>query len=343
MTEFDYSYSIVIPVYNGEPTLPDTLNSVMQFNSEAVEVIIVDDGSTDNTVKIAQDAGAKVISLKENRGPAAARNHGANEAQHDIIVFTDSDVLVSKSLLQQLDSHFKQSGADCVQGVFSSVCPFANFCSQYKNLYNRFVLSTLPDWIDTTYTSLTAVKKYAFDRSGGFDDKIRGASVEDRTLGRNLINSGYKIWLARDIEVLHNKQLTLWGFIRNQFRRSRDLAKLLLRNREERKDQTAPTIDHTGRFGTNSLSAMVRIPIIYAAILFSGVLLFTQNINWLLVIATLLVAFAYLVDSFMKYLFRYKGFLFVLKAFVLNMIDAGVSGLGIGTGIVEYVIFGKKY
>ncbi|MBZ0258545.1 glycosyltransferase, partial [bacterium] len=242
MTEFLTGYSIIIPVYNGTKTLPDTLNSVMRMEGADYEVIVVDDASTDNTVEVAAHAGACVVALETNSGPATARNRGAQEAKYDKIVFTDSDVLVSKNLLQQLENHFQQSGADCVQGIFSEVCPFANFCSQYKNLYNRYVLSQLPGWIDTTYTSLTAVKTNAFLQCGGFDENIRGASVEDRTLGRNLKRSGFKIWLARDIEVLHNKKLTFKGFLLNQYRRSRDLIKLLLRNREEKHENAAPTV-----------------------------------------------------------------------------------------------------
>ena len=343
MNETNRGYSIVIPVYNGAKTLPDTLNSVMQLEGVAFEVIIVDDASTDNTAQLARDAGARVVALEHNSGPATARNLGAKEAQYDMIVFTDSDVLAPKALLQKLNQHFLQSMADCVQGVFSEVCPFANFCSQYKNLYNRFVLTQLPDWIDTTYTSLTAVKKDAFIQCGGFDENIRSASIEDRTLGRNLVRSGFRIWLARDIEVLHNKKLTAWGFIRNQYRRSRDLAKLLLRNRHEKQNEPTASSPKSVRFGTNSLTAMLRIPLIYLIAAASVWMGYSGNMNWLLVIAPMLVAYAYLIDSYMKYLFRYKGIFFALKGACLNIIDAFVSGLGIATGILSFILLGKKY
>ncbi|MDP8245689.1 MAG: glycosyltransferase family 2 protein [Candidatus Hinthialibacter antarcticus] len=343
MSDTKRGYSIVIPVYNGAKTLPDTLISVMQLEGAAFEVIIVDDASTDNTAQLALDAGARVVTLEQNSGPATARNKGAAESKYDVIVFTDSDVLVPKALLQKLDQHFQQSNAECVQGVFSNVCPFANFCSQYKNLYNRFVLTQLPDWIDTTYTSLTAVKKDAFMQCGGFDENIRDASVEDRTLGRNLIRSNFRIWLARDIEVLHNKKLTAWGFIRNQYRRSRDLAKLLLRNRAEKQQEPSPSTAERGRFGTNSLAAMLRIPLIYLIAAASVWMGCSGNMNWLLVIAPLLVLYAYLIDGYMKYLFRHRGIVFTLKGAFLNIIDAFTSGLGIAVGIMSFMLFGKKY
>lgn len=138
-------FSIIIPVRNGEKTLPDTLRSIANLEGDMVEVIVVDDASTDGTADLAEKAGAKVISMPAPSGPAAARNRGAREASYELMVFTDSDVLLPKKLLEQLAQNFESAGADCVQGTFSEVCPYADFYSQYKNLYNRFVINQLPD------------------------------------------------------------------------------------------------------------------------------------------------------------------------------------------------------
>jgi len=184
------SVSIIIPVYNGQNSLPDTLRSILNLDGEC-ELIVVDDASTDNTAALSKEAGAQVLTMPHNVGPATARNRGAQAANGNILLFTDSDVLLPKSLLKDLRHVFTEIKCDAVQGTFSDVCPYGNFFSQYKNLYNRFVLNQLPDWIDTTFTSITAVKKGAFQQCGGFDENIRGASVEDRTLGRNLRKHGF--------------------------------------------------------------------------------------------------------------------------------------------------------
>jgi len=337
-------FSLIIPVYNGEKTLPDTLRSVFSLEPAAGEVIAVDDASTDRTAALAGQAGARVLRLEKNEGPAHARNSGAREALFETLVFTDSDVLVPKQLLLKLHALFLETGADAVQGTFSDVCPHSNYFSQYKNLYNRYVLNQLPDWIDTTFTSLTAVRRSAFLACGGFDENIRGASVEDRTLGRNLRKQGFRIRLDRTIEVIHNKKMTAWGFIQNQFRRSRDLAKLLLRNRSEPAGASIDTVepvDASGRFGTNTFSTMVRIPMAYGAL---G-LLALAGVDWIFAVfaGLFFLVFLYLIIPFEMYLVKKRGIQFALQGIPVNFVDALVSGLGVAAGLGEFLILGRKY
>lgn len=343
MSENGDGITVIVPVYNGEKTLGDTLRSVARMEHGPVEVLVVDDGSTDGTAAEAESCGARVIRLPENRGPAAARNLGAMNARHDLLLFTDSDVWVPKRLPALVLESLRDGRAAAVQGVFSDVCPYANFFSQYKNLYNRFVLTELPEWIDTTFTSVTAVRRSAFLACGGFDGNIRGASVEDRTLGRNLIRNGYKIRLDRRIEVVHNKKLSLWGFLRNQYCRSRDLAKLLLRNRAEGGggEPEPPAGDESGRFGTNSAATMGRIPIAYLTVLFSG--LSAVAPVFLFVVAFLALFFIYLTAPFQWYLFRRRGMAFCLKGLAANFADALVSGAGVLAGMADYWLMGRKY
>lgn len=333
--------SIIIPVYNGGNTLADTLTSVTQLEYPCKEIIVVDDGSTDNTCAIAESFGARVIKLEQNSGPAAARNQGALHATYDILLFTDSDVWVKKNLLHDLLHTFQRTHADAVQGTFSEVCPHANYYSQYKNLYNRFVLNSLPQWIDTTFTSITAVKKDAFQQCGGFDANIRAASVEDRTLGKNIIEHGFTIYFDPSLEVVHNKKLTAWGFIRNQYLRSRDLAKLMLRNSAEPKRKRDAHKPNEENFGTNSQATMARIPVVYLILL---VLLCIGNEpNLWVVLVFLFGFFLYFIYPFHFYLIKKRGILFSLKGIPVNFADAFVSGLGVMTGIVEFVFLKMKY
>ncbi len=336
-------FSIIIPVYNGENTLPDTFRSIQNLEGSSYEFIVVDDASTDRTTQMAKEAGAKVISLKQNNGPATARNIGAKEAQGTYLLFTDSDVLLPKTLLIDLKYTFDRVQADAVQGTFSEVTPFANYFSQYKNLYNRWVLSQLPEWIDTTFTSVTAVRKEAFLQSGGFDENIKEASVEDRTLGRNLIAAGYKIYMDKKIEVIHNKNLSAIGFFRNQFRRSRDLMKLMLRNRKAplpQKEEEKPA-NNDSRFGTNLLSTMMRIPIAYLIFLFAA--LSFQIPIFVAFVIFFGIMFLHLIIKFEFFLIKAKGFDFALKGLPVNFADALISGFGILTGAFEYFLLGKRY
>lgn len=88
-------YSVIIPSYNRAHTLPRAINSVLQQQAVAgtqVEIVVIDDGSTDNTAALIQQYFPDVVyQQQENQGPAAARNAGIALVRGDVIAFLDSD------------------------------------------------------------------------------------------------------------------------------------------------------------------------------------------------------------------------------------------------------------
>lgn len=105
--------SVVIPAYNRASLLPATLRSLLAQERVADEILVVDDGSTDDTADVAEAFGGPVRVIRQsNQGPAAARNRGLSEAQGEYIHFFDSDDLASTRLhLVQLDA-LHSTGAD---------------------------------------------------------------------------------------------------------------------------------------------------------------------------------------------------------------------------------------
>ncbi len=89
--------SIIIPVYNSEKYLGDTIRSAIEQTYTDKEIIIVDDGSTDNSLNIAGSFGSDTVRVfsQENKGASAARNLGLNHAQGIYIQFLDADDLLS--------------------------------------------------------------------------------------------------------------------------------------------------------------------------------------------------------------------------------------------------------
>lgn len=86
--------SCIVPVYNGERFLPEALESVLRQTRPPDEIIVVDDGSTDGTARIANALGAPVRWVRqENAGPAAARNLAIRLATGDFLAFLDADDL----------------------------------------------------------------------------------------------------------------------------------------------------------------------------------------------------------------------------------------------------------
>lgn len=110
--------SIIIPVYNAEKYLDDCLTSVISQSYKDIEIIVINDGSTDNTREIVekfkkQDNRIKVIH-QENSGPSAARNRGMEESEGDYIQFVDADDVLNKHSTEIMMN--KCNGSDLVIG-----------------------------------------------------------------------------------------------------------------------------------------------------------------------------------------------------------------------------------
>ena len=99
-------FSIIIPVYNVEKYIKKCLDSVVNQTVKDYEVILINDGSTDNSMEIAKKYSFKIINQK-NQGQSAARNHGIKEAKGDYIVFLDSDDTIEKDYLEKIEESLK--------------------------------------------------------------------------------------------------------------------------------------------------------------------------------------------------------------------------------------------
>ena len=120
--------SVVIPAYNAEKYLPETLGSLRAQTLTDWEALIVDDGSTDATAQIASAAAADDarfrVLTQENAGVSAARNHGIREACGTYILFLDSDDLLERDALRAFTQALDETGADAAVGrllVFGAV------------------------------------------------------------------------------------------------------------------------------------------------------------------------------------------------------------------------------
>ena len=139
--------SIIIPVYNVENYLRECLDSVCNQTLTDIEIICINDGSTDNSLKIlneysSKDSRIKVID-KENGGQATARNIGIKEAQGEYIAFVDSDDFIEATMFEKLYSKAKENRLDLV------MCKIATYDNQTKEIKDNvwyFMLGVFRDF-----------------------------------------------------------------------------------------------------------------------------------------------------------------------------------------------------
>lgn len=114
----EFEYSVIIPVYNAEKTLCRCIDSIIDENRKNIEIILVNDGSTDSSLFICKQYSQKYDNIvtvdKENGGVSSARNIGIQAARGEYILFLDSDDYVSDNYFDVLNSIYTDSSPDLV-------------------------------------------------------------------------------------------------------------------------------------------------------------------------------------------------------------------------------------
>jgi glycosyltransferase involved in cell wall biosynthesis len=225
--------SVIIPAHNAAQHLPECLRSLSESSVAPLEVIVVDDGSTDGGRRIAEQFGARVLSTERRSGPAAARNLGARNARGGILFFLDADVCVHPDTIERVAEAFaRDPQLDAVIGSYDDSPGCQDFLSQYKNLMHAFVHQTARQEAGTFWSGCGAIRKDVFLQFGGFDESYDRPAIEDIELGYRLRSGGRKIVLDRDIQVKHLKRWTFWGLVKTDIlSRGIPWTELILRDR----------------------------------------------------------------------------------------------------------------
>ena len=188
--------SVVIPTYNRLPILEKCLRALERQQLQApirdYEVVVVDDGSTDDTVNWLQHHSASFPHVRlvqqDHGGPAAGRNRGVEHARGDVIVFIDSDLVVTDTFLlshaQRLAHTWEQRG-DHLCFTYGAVINTANFEDPTSEPHKLRDLS----WAYFA-TGNVAIDRQVLERSGLFDTRFRLYGWEDLELGERLRRMG---------------------------------------------------------------------------------------------------------------------------------------------------------
>jgi GT2 family glycosyltransferase len=227
------SISIVIPAYNSAQQLKQCLEALWTFADVPLQIIVVDDGSTDDTTAVACGYCLTLLRTDGRRGPAFARNLGAKIATGDILLFLDSDVCVQCDTIQRIRACFDADPElDALIGSYDSEPRSPDFLSQYRNLMHSYVHQTGDRRASTFWSGCGAIRRVLFLEHSGFNECFDRSAIEDIELGYRLIMAGRKIVLDRMIQVSHLKRWTFWSLVKTDiFDRGIPWTELILRDR----------------------------------------------------------------------------------------------------------------
>ncbi len=215
--------SVIIPAYNASDVLPRCLRALehQTIPQDQYEVIVIDDGSTDDTAKQARAGGARVLTVK-HVGPAAARNVGAELARADIIVFTDADCEPTPDFMERILEPFDAPVVSGARGVYrtqqkSLVARFIQL--EYEERYQRIArIAAERGVVDALDTSYAAYRRDVFLDAGGFDARFLQAAVEDHELSYRLAHEGHIFRFAPAAAVYHWHVDSIGKYARRKFR-----------------------------------------------------------------------------------------------------------------------------
>lgn len=210
--------SVIVPAYNAAGMIADCLTALQaQTVARAdYEIIVVDDGSTDETAVKAQQPGIHLLRCPQNRGAAAARNQGIQAAQGDIICFTDADCVPQPDWIEAVTRPLRENEAmTAVKGTYISHQPqlIARFVQlEYEDKYDGMAGLAEIDFVDTY---ACAYRRQALWDAGGFDETI--AYVEDQELSFRLAAQGCLMVFQPTAVVAHRHSATLRHYARKKF------------------------------------------------------------------------------------------------------------------------------
>lgn len=209
--------SIIIPTFNEEQNISTCLESLLNQSYKDFEIIVVDDGSTDQTKEIVKTLSAKLIT-QSHLGPAKARNLGAKESKGDILVFMDADMIFEKDFIGDLVKPILKKK---YKGTFSKNEFVANWKNKWARCWNINLNLPSKRMIPEDYPEegqdFRAILKKEFIKVGGFNDT---GYTDTWTLSEKL---GYKPRVVEGAKYFHSNPETLGEvFIQAKWRSKRE-------------------------------------------------------------------------------------------------------------------------
>ena len=247
------STSLVIPCLDAAASLERVLDGVWRQTRRPDEVLVVDDGSTDDTARIAHRGGARLITHARNMGLAAARNSALNAAGGEVVVFVDADAVPHAELLDRLVQGYDDPGLGGVGGQIMELGQ-GGVADRWRAAFWRQTQGTapLPD-APFLVGGCCSLRRAAALDAGGFCDTF-STNGEDVDLSLRLRGAGLRLAYDPRAVVFHLRRDTPRSLLAMVYRHSRDHVQALRGGGES----ALPVVASALRWGPVTLVSSLR-------------------------------------------------------------------------------------
>ena len=204
--------SVIIPTYNRAGIICETIDNMFQQTYSNFELIIVDDGSTDNTEANLRQYGDRIqVVTQDTAGPAVARNHGVKVARGEIIAFQDSDDLWKPTKLERQVQLLEKDKSIpcCLCNIILRVVDGREHTSFDDSLiyphYEEGIWLNVPEVLATRFVffnQAVAIRREAWEKVGGFDETLK--YLEDHDLPLRLSLEGPWAFIREPLVIYSN-------------------------------------------------------------------------------------------------------------------------------------------
>lgn len=209
--------TVVIPAYNAAKTIGVTLAAAAAIDWPDKEIIVVDDGSADDTAGVAGRFHGVMVIRQNNGGPAKARNTGWRAASGEVVFFTDADCVPHRDVLSALAPHFADPAVAGAGGTYG----IANGERLLSRLIHAEIVARharMAGDVDFLGSFNCAFRRAALEKTGGFDETFLAASGEDNDLSYRMVKTGSRLIFDRRAVVAHFHETSLAKYLRTQYR-----------------------------------------------------------------------------------------------------------------------------
>lgn len=297
--------SIIIPNYNAGTTIGKCLEAAVASNYKHFEVIVVDDCSADNSVRIIKEYPCKLIQLKEHSGVSKARNIGAKNSKGEILFFIDADCILQANALSLANKTMQDPNIKITGGTYTRMPYDRDFFSTFQSIFINY-FETKKEEPDYVAAHLMAIDSGVFKESGGFlEDSFIGvtASIEDVEFCHRLKEAGYRLYMNPEILVQHIFNFSFLSSLSNAAKRSMFWVMYSINNRDLLADSGCASVELKLNGGFWFLSVLLIL-----------LCFFLKNTAFLVPIPVFLALNLFFNRGIIKAFYRTKGLIFTFAA-----------------------------